>query len=243
MTEVRFNGSPADQAEDFRDAGGVARAARKGTPRAGLGAAAHDYQKTLDALIAAYEDAATALAKRDSRTFDRALDAAEPADEALDTLADRAGLGRCSLDEPRAGRESRVSQSGFPALIVPKGQRVPPSPDQSSQAYPLSRDEAIVLERGPKISGTVPAARAARAFEDSDPDFRTVKPIGPLGDEQVPVRGYRYEDDKDRGTVAVFSGQGHLWLMVCSSRRPNGPSPELESACTRAAETVGFLMF
>ncbi len=244
VTEIRFNGSPADQAKDFRAAARVARAARKKTGANGLGPGGRGYLDALDTLIPAYEDAAAAAAKRDSEAFDRALDAAEPADEALDTFADRAGLERCSLDEPRKGRESRVSQSGFPALIVPKGQRLPPSPNQSSQAYPLGPDEAIVLERGPEIpTGTVPPARAARAFRESDPDFRRLEPIGALGDEQVPVRGYRYEHEKDRGTVAVFSGQGHLWLMVCSSRRPNGPSRMLESACARAAETAGFLMF
>jgi len=174
----------------------------------------------------------------------RALDIAEPGDEALDTAADRAGLTECSLDEPRPGRESRVSQSGFPALIVPQGPRVPPSPDQRTQVYPLGPDEAIVLERGPQIpTGTVSPARAAQAFNNPRSGFNSLEPTGALGDEQVPMRGYHHTNKEDSGTLAAFSGQGHIWGMVCASRRPGGPSPKLKGACGRAAETAGFLMF
>jgi len=244
VSDVRFNGSSSEQAEDFRAAARAARAARKGTDRSELGAGGRAYLDALDTIIPAYEEAAAAAAKKDMGAFDRALDAAEPADEALDTFADRAGLERCSLDEPRVGLESRFSQSGFPALIVPKGPRVPPSPDQSTQVYPVGPDESIVLERGPQIpTGTVLPARAARAFNNPRSGFHRLESTGALGDEQVPMRAYRYRNKEDSGTLAAFSGQGHIWGMVCASRRPGGPSTKLTRACRRAAETAGFLMF
>lgn len=244
VTDVRFSGSSSEQAEDFRAAARAASAARKGASRGEVGAGGRAYLDTLDTIIPAYEKVAAAAAKKDRAAFDRALDAAEPADEALDRFAERAGLERCSLNEPRAGVESRFSQSGFPALIVPKGRRVPPSPDQRTQVYPLGPDESIVLERGPQIStGTVSPARAAQAFNNPRSGFHRLEPTGALGDDQVPMRGYRYENKEDSGILAAFSGQGHIWGMVCASRRPGGPSPKLKGACGRAAETAGFLMF
>ncbi len=243
VTNVRFSGSSSEQAEDFRAAARAASAARKGASPGELGAGGRAYLGKLDTIIPAYEKAAAAAAKMDRAAFDRALDVAEPADEALDTFAERAGLERCSLNEPLAG-ESRVSQSGFPALIVPKGRRVPPSPDQRTQVYPLGPDESIVLERGPQIpTGTVSPARAAQAFNNPRSGFRRLEPTGALGDDQVPMRGYRYKNKGDSGILAAFSGQGHIWGLVCASRRQGGPSPKLNGACGRAAETAGFLMF
>lgn len=241
VTNVRFNGSSSDQAEDFRAAASVARAARKGTSQGELGSAGRDYLKRLDTLVSAYAAAAAAAAKKDRGAFERALDAAEPADESLDILANKAGLERCSLDEPRTS-ESRVSQSGFPSLIVPKGERFPPSPDR--QVYPLNPDESIVLERGPQITtGTFSPVRAGRALDNPRSGFNGLEATGAVGDDQVPMRGFSYKNADDRGSVAAFSGQGHMWLLVCASRRPQGPSARLKRACARAAETAGFLMF
>lgn len=244
VTDIRSSGLPRDQAADFRAAARAARAARR--KARGLGSGGADYTRLLDVVARAYNVAASARERGDSEGFSRALDTGEPADEALDTAADRAGLSACSLDEPHPGQESRVSQSGFPALLVPKGPRVPPDRNNRRQAYPLDPrgEEAIVLERGPRLAtGRIPAAEAAKRFTDSGPSAQSLRPAGSAGDQQVPMRRFRYDDPRGRGSIDVFSGQGHIWILACSSRRPSGPSPTLRRACDRAATGAGFLMF
>lgn len=246
VTDVRFKGGPRDQARDFRAAAQAARAARRGTSANVLGTDGADYLRFLDTVAGAYDAAAAASRRNDQLRLNQALDVGEPGDEALDIAADRSGLNECSLDEPRPGRESRVSQSGFPALLVPKAPAVPPNAEETAQAYPIdaSNQEAIVLQRGPRLStGRIPVEQAAERFENDPIEGQRVEPAGESGDSQVPMRRFRYTSARDRGTVDVFSGQGSLWLMACSSRLPDGPSPALTAACDRAAQTAGFLMF
>lgn len=247
VTDVRYTArEPRGRARDFRNAERAARAVRRGTSAGELDAAGPDYLRLLDTVAGAYRAAATAAGRNDQTGLGRALDIAEPGDEALDTAADRAGLTECSLDEPRPGRESRVSQSGFPALLVPKGPRVPPNSEETAQAYPIDarNQEAIVLVRGPRLStGRIPVEQAAERFETDPLEGQKIEPAGESGDEQVPMRRFRYTSAQDRGTIHVFSGQGNLWLISCSSRLPDGPSPALNDACDRAAQTAGFLMF
>ncbi len=245
VAKFRYSGSRKQQAADLRAAARAAEKALDETGEEDLLQEGPAYLEALDAIIPAYERAATAATttKRRSPAYFIELAVLKSRDERLDTNAERAGLERCSLDEPRSG-EQRVSQAGFPTVIVPTGGGdVAPTKDQSSLLYPVSGKESIVLERGERIpTGTVSTARAARMFGRSHGRFRTLEATRALGDEQLPMRGYRYVRDRERGTLTVFSGQGHVWLIVCSSSRPQGPSRTLRRACRRAVATAGFMM-
>jgi len=244
VTDVRLNGSPADQAGDFEAVGDAARKARANTDTAGLeGPRGRQYLATLDRLVPAYREVSEAKRARDNERVSRALDVAEPADEALDTLADLSGLKDCSLDEPRHnGTESRVSQSGFPALIVPKGPRSPPTGDRNI-FYGVGPTARIGLARAYKLpTGRVSSDEAADIFENRLPSGRKIEPAGSAGDRQLPMRRYRLGEGGMAGTGYVFSGQGYLWLLVCQAPGGQG-DPRLDAACERAVETAGFLMF
>lgn len=243
VTDVRLSASDSDQAADFRSAAKAARAARSGTRPQDLSPPGRPYLQSLALVARAYEQAAAAKERGDEPAFNRALDVAEPTDERLDTFADVGGLKRCSLDEPKRP-EKRVSQSGFPALIVPDGPLVPPQ--DNKVVYPLDSDEVIVAQRGPKTAtGRVALDVAARRFEPAAKGPLNLREVGDVGDHQAPMRRYRYAvaGGSTRGLMHVFSGQGRLWLLYCSSKRPGGPSPRLLRACDRAVKSAGFLMF
>lgn len=245
VTNVRLGGSSVDQAEDLDAVAAAARKARANTDANDLAVErGRQYLETLDRLILAYREAADAKRGNDDERFNRALDVAEPGDEALDTLADLSGLKDCSLDEPRHdGTESRVSQSGFPALIVPKGPRSPPTTDDRNVFYGVGSGARIGLSRAYKLpTGRVSPDEAADLFEKRLPSGRKIEPAGSAGDRQVPMRRYRLGEQGGAGTGYVFSGQGHLWLLVCQDPA-GGDDSRLNAACERAVDSAGFLMF
>lgn len=244
VAAVRFQGTDPEQAADFTAAAKAARAAQSGTKPGDLTRLGPEYLRSLATVAGAYERAASAKAKRDSNAFNRALDVGEPADDNVDGIARRGGLERCALGAVGAG-EAGVSQSGFPALAVPKAAfgKVPPSTDNRLAAYPLDREEALLLQRGPKLpTGSVSADEAARRFEAVGSSLAP-KQVGPSGNKLVAMRKFAYKSSQGAGTAHAFSGQGNLWLLFCQSRRSGGPSPQLERACDRAVATLGFLMF
>lgn len=245
VTNVRLGGSATEQADDLDTVAEAARKARANTAAGDLeGAAGRQYLETIARLARAYREAADAKRENDTERFNRALDVAEPSDERLDTLADLSGLKDCSLDEPRRdGTESRLSQSGFPALIVPKGPRLPPSTDDSSISYLVGSDARIALSRGPKLpTGRVSPDEAAKILKDRPPSQLKLEPAGSTGDRQAPMRRYRLGEGGGAGTLYAFSGQGHVWVLVCQTRGGRD-DPRLDAACERAVDTAGFLMF
>lgn len=216
VTDVRLNGSPVDQAGDFEAVGDAARKARANTDTAGLeGPRGRQYLATLDRLVPAYREVSEAKRARDNERVSRALDVAVPADEALDTLADLSGLKDCSLDEPRHnGTESRVSQSGFPALIVPKGPRSPPTGDRNI-FYGVGPTARIGLARAYKLpTGRVSSDEAADIFERtaSRPGGRSSRPVRP-----ATVRCRCAATDSERGawpapgTCSAARGTSGCW--------------------------------
>ena len=83
VTGVRYTArEPRERARDFRDAERTARAARRGTSAGELDAAGPDYLRLLDTVAGAYRAAATAAGRNDQTGLGRALDIAEPGDEA-----------------------------------------------------------------------------------------------------------------------------------------------------------------
>lgn len=60
------------------------------------------------------------------------------------------------------------------------------------------------------------------------------------------MRKYTYEITEQgqsaSGTVHIFSGQGSVFALDCQTDQ-NEPSADLDAACERAVETLGFLMF
>jgi hypothetical protein len=254
VTEVRFDGSEDQLEADFRAAAAAARAAAEGTSEQDLSVRAEDYLTALERLATAYDDAAEATAARDREGYNAALDVAEPTDDAFNGLAEAEGFESCALAAPAAD-EGGVSQSGFPAMAVPE-RAFPGTPPTGGDgveqvvSYPLDDAELLRLVRGPKLeTGTVPLDEAAELFEgEFGEGFSSLEAAGDSGNELVEMRRYDYEQEEEEGstitgTAHVFSGQGNVWALDCSTDDPAGPSPELEQACERAVATLGFLMF
>lgn len=242
VTDVRAQAPDEDQADDFDAASEAARAALEATDESDLEVGGADYVGRLEDLANAYAEAAEALRAGDESAFSSVLDFAEPADDELNGLAARGGLEGCALPVPEAD-ETGVSQSGFPATVVPAS-GVPQPPSDSAIAYEVSSEEAIVILRGPELdSGTLPIEETVSAFEEMAAASLAAEEVGEAGNPLVPMREYTYDDGTTGGTVFVFSGQGTLWLMQCAVMGSAEPSPELDAACDRAVEGLGFLMF
>lgn len=240
VAAVRFDATPEDQAADFEAASEAAGTARDATSEDDLTEGGEDYIGRMDDLSDAYADAAEALSADDQEAFSQVLDFAEPADDEVNGIAARGGLGDCALPVPEDG-EQGVSQSGFPAFVLPED-AVPQPPDEGFAAYELSDDQAILVERGPVVeTGVVPLEEAASRFDDEVAEMRGAEPVGDAGPELVPMREYTFDDGSAQGRLFVFSGQGYLWILQCANR--SGADPVDEAVCDRAVESAGFLMF
>lgn len=248
VTAVRVNGSPEEKSADLAAAADAARAALEDTSAEDLSTGGEDYLQTLDELASAYDAAATALTEGSKADYFAGLDRAEPADDALDGLAGDAGFASCALGEVAAD-EQGVSQSGFPALAVP-ADAVPVPPQGNTITYTLPAGAIRLIDIGPAAAGTVDPAESAASFEqDLGGEFEQLDQVGESGNELVPTTEFHYAyDNGGSGTVPgiahVFSGQGEIWALDCAGSEPaTEVTPELQTACERAVETLGFLIF
>lgn len=140
-----------------------------------------------------------------------------------------------------------MSQSGFPALAVP-GVATPVPPQGNVISYSLPNAQMRVIGVETIDEGTIPVEEAASRFEDRFSDtFRSLNRVGDAGNQLVPMIEYTYEFNTDAGPVPgiahVFSGQGKVWALDCNSAETGEIPPDLQTACDRAVETIGFLMF
>lgn len=248
VSALRLDGTPEEQSADFEAAAAAARAAQEGTSPEDLSTNGEDYLATLDELASALDRAAAASADSNKSDYFAALDIAEPADDALDGLAGAGGLEGCALGEVAAD-EQGVSQSGFPALAVP-GDAVPVPPQGNTITYTLPEGAIRLIEIAPAEAGTVSPADSAAVFESQLGDeFAQLDQVGEAGNDLVPTTEYAYEFEVGgTGTVPgiahIFSGQGKVWALDCAGSRPvSEVDPDLASACERAVETLGFLVF
>jgi hypothetical protein len=176
-----------------------------------------------------------------ARTARAAAEGTEPGDlsaygheyvERLDSIA-------AAYDDAAAALEAGDQQSFLRALDVAE-----PTDDEIDGAARRGGLERCALAAAPESlsTGTVPVERAAEVFER---EFRvpSLEAAGNSGNHLVPMRAYRYRVGNEQGTAHVFSGQGRVWALICLSKRSGGPSDELEHACERAVDTIGFLMF
>jgi len=250
VTALRFGADGADGAADFTAAADAAGAAAEGTAPEDLSTGGQDYIDRLGVLTLALEDAAAAKEEGDDEAFNRALDVAEPTDDIVDGLAADGGLSGCVLGAV-AEDEQGISQSGFPALAVPGDS--PPTPPEGNEAiiFPLADGTVIrLLTLGSIDTGTVPVEDAAAEFESGfGAEFATLEQVGDSGNQLVPMLEYSYAFDSGEngampGIAHVFSGQGRIWALDCgATSEEEGITPELQTACDRAVETLGFLMF
>jgi hypothetical protein len=223
--------------------------ARSGTDASELNRFDEAYFDVLDALVEAYEDAADASRTGNDEALNRALDVAEPADDEFNGIVARNGLTACALPLGEPGDEG-VSQSGFPAMFVPEEAFLGSPPSEDGElgqiVYPIGDDAALVLYRGPAIdTGTVSVDEAAEYLEADPPFGHVLGDSAAAGNRLVDMRRYDFTNDRHQvsGDLYASSGQGHVYVLECSSRPASDAEAELEAACQRAVETLGFLMF
>lgn len=247
VTEVRTKGLPADKTEDFAALAAATDAAIAGTDPEDLTTGGDDYLATLETLAEAYRQASEASERESKDDYFAALDVAEPADDMLDGLAGDGGLASCALGEVESD-EQGVSQSGYPALALPADATpVPPGENTVTYSLPEGSIRLIDVQSLPE-GGTVPPEEAATAFEETFSEtFSSLEPVGDSGNELVPMTEYSYEFEDGSeivpGITHVFSGQGELWALDCSSGESGEIPDTVQAACDRAVETLGFLIF
>lgn len=243
--EIRVNAADDDKSADFAAVAEAAEAAIAGTSAEDLSTGGEDYLSTMETLAEAAGMAADALASEDQDGYFAALDVAEPADDTIDGLAGDGGLETCALGQVAAG-EGGFSQSGYPALALP-GDATPVPPGENTVTYTLPEGQIRLIDVTELPAGTVPTEESAAAFEEQFADtFSSLEPVGDSGNQLVPMTEYSYEIENGPelvgGIAHVFSGQGELWALDCSSAAPGEVSEDVRAACDRAVETLGFLI-